>query len=1136
MGVDRVLREGTSDPKKVNLLSISYVSLRDFNQDGLPDIVIAGDEGTPFGFFAENLQSDAAGNPVTTPTVWHVFLNTGTGFETQQSLDVTSPFLDRSDLQATGIHPIGLSVPYPTIQRTRSVGTVVGSQSRDISETAAGMIDIDGDGVAEVARRVHILPGTTGGAQREGLLIWKRASTGPQDTMIDDRYPLEGRQYLIEYRPASAFQWNDAKPTGVAPQAGHQLLAGTAPFLVRSVKTERLQGRAEQRTMVGYDYKRPFFDLSTRTSTGFAERTTTPLDPATGAPLPASLAEARRSSQRPNDVPTTTHVRRFIVANGAPVSETLTSYAESAPTATGGAGGLDAVYSAATRTFTVDYPSDLSKAAVLDLGFDGREPFRDWVSGAGPLSQGGAQPRPAAPTGGAAAFDGTRADVLTYSSPHPQTPLDEITIEAWLKPEPGSGDRVVAQQQGAYRLLIASVGGQDRWRLEVSGSPAVTSSEPVVANRWQYVVAAAGQGGAHIFVNGRDVGAGTGVPPSVPSGALFVGCGAGTAVDCFAGDLGELRIHPEAWDIPPRVTDSEARTQLSDQTRADFGMTLRELERHDMARNDDDLATEYEYARPSSAAGPRVLGLVATEAKRVLLADGETSGNYLEFTRHEYDGLAAGLVSHGNETSTARFDGPSEVTQPPQPLRVRTLRSYDPACPGLVKTVTDPAGFETTTAWDASCTFPLQTRNALGHVVETHYYGVNPISATSISGPTATYSLHGHYGQVEQSVDSNGAATTSTYDEWGRTSAVWKPLARSDRPSQRFFYLDASCRFTGAGQLAGREVSCEAAQSDLVAPPLVTTMTWDDQLRRCEDGAHRLVACSSPASRSFADESSTGAYRVSYAFGDGQVQKEAVAKHPPAWSVNGIVDYDRLGRAVRTYRVQYLPSGCPEAGTWCDPATAGDPLRKDTAMVQTAYDPRGRVAKVYGPTIARCPEDAVGDPNCSVQPGQTPPVDVTAVRYLAPGVVETTDAKGVPTVVHTDSRGLTTAVDEFLAPSTPVYSRLVTTYDRLGRAETVTDQNGNTSHNRYDALSRLSGNDDPDRGTTTYRYDVRSNLTEQLVATGEKTVHTYDPLSRITQTDYLRPKPGPTHPVCCKHGDEPPPPSGRHTSPATRST
>jgi hypothetical protein len=96
----------------------------------------------------------------------------------------------------------------------------------------------------------------------------------------------------------------------------------------------------------------------------------------------------------------------------------------------------------------------------------------------------------------------------------------------------------------------------------------------------------------------------------------------------------------------------------------------------------------------------------------------------------------------------------------------------------------------------------------------------------------------------------------------------------------------------------------------------VTTLTWDDQLRRCVDGSGKIVTCSLGAAVGFAAETATGDYRLSHAFSDGQVHTQSVSDARPAWAVSGIADFDALGRTTRSFKIRFLPRDCPGAGTW----------------------------------------------------------------------------------------------------------------------------------------------------------------------------------------------------------------------------
>jgi len=648
-----------------------------------------------------------------------------------------------------------------------------------------------------------------------------------------------------------------------------------------------------------------------------------------------------------------------------------------------------------------------------------------------------------------------------------------------------------------------------------------------------HVVATFGAGRGQLFVNGREAASGTvGVTP-LPTGALFVGgadVSSGLAPNFFTGEIGELRVYPEVWRNAPRVTDMETQLQLTNRAAPDFGQPLRVLSRNDLASADDDLVKEFRYAAP---VGTSVLrAVVSSEAQRELNPDG-TSGKFLTYSTTEYDRLPLGQVSAGNETRRAQFDGTAQSTQPTS-LRVVTGKRYeDPSCPGHVTTVIDPSGATTTATADATCTFTVKEENALGHVSRIDYYGVTP---------APTQGMNGHYGAVAQKTDVNGATTRTTYDVWGRPIAVWSALDRRDRPGVRLEYSDASCEETvlvgganGGETVATIETSCATPLAfTLHKPARTASYSWDDQLRRCRARKNAMVPCTSPDAVSFVDETSTGAYRVSYTFSDGQVQSQVTREGIPAWTVTGISDVDAQGRVNRRYKTQYLPTQatltadvCPTPGTWCDSGKLrGNPLRQ-VATVQTAYDAQGRMVRSYGPGVPRCSDpsalDATGAIACDAVAAQAPDAAVTRIEYPAPGVLRTIDAEGVPSVTYRDARGLIVRDESYMRNVAAPYAQLQYSFDPLARLTAVRDQDGNTSTSEYDTLSRIAATTDPNIGRTTYRYDLRSQVVERLVASGEKTTHIYDALGRVTQTDFLRPRTVDDVPQCCTLPDDRPP-------------
>lgn len=1067
----------------------TYVALHDFNHDGRPDLLIAG---------------DTEWNAVDIERTWLVHLNLGAGFE-KSPIRIASPVSNLTNVKPASPFADGVNVPYPGMRTSHIQTTPVQGRARD--DLHASFVDIDGDGTADIVRRVNSEEKKSDGTTevRAALLVWSRAGDAPQDILIEERLPVDGSRVAIEYRPSPLFQWRDGQPNGLPPPDGHYPLSGVSGHLVRSVTFEPLMGRSEGATRFGYDYRAPHFDLVHRMSTGFAFRSSQPLDPKTGSPISESILSMERNPQRPEAVAGVNAKREVIASTGAPVRETFTSFSEQV-TAPASPGPTRAIFSAPQRVLNIEYPEGLKRAAIFDLGFDGRQPFRDHVQGVAPAEITLPVLLPTAPTGGAVAF-GVSPTPLSYPSPHIPAGLNTVTvsavaIEAWIRPEAGG---TIVDQPGAYRLQLTSGGGV---RFTAGG----TSVEaPIPRGLWSHVVATLGGGTLHLFVNGvSNTVAGGPIALTIGS-PLLVGCtqAIGGPSDCLRAEIGELRIYPEAWTMSPRVGDTERNLQLANLRSHDFGQVLRLIERNDLSTGDDDVVTEYEYAVPS---GPqRKLGIVSSKAQRLLGANSVTSGNYLSYTETTYDNLPFGQVGAGNVTQFAQFDGAPEVSIRPvsSTLTVVNRIAYDPNCPGRQVTVSDALGFQTTNTWDSTCTFVLDTTNALGHRATKVYYGVSLVgySLSGAGGPFGRVAFSGSYGLLAQAYDPNSSAletlvssagVTHGYDVWERPSITRMPLDRRDRPSIRQQYADAWCR-----DRQGNSLSCADAKAIEIASPMRTgTLIWDDHIER---------------------------YRKSYTFGDGQTQTETLETGGPSWTISGVKDFDTQGRVTRVYKVRYLPGSqtagvdaCPTAGVWCDLRGKRDPLRDPAtvAVVQTAYDARGRVVRTYGPHWTVCPSDPSmldnnGVPACDGVLPAASRVHWTRSEYPAPGVTRVIDARGVPVVTRTDLRGLVSSVEEYSLVSTTPYATVRFNYDRLGRKTRIVDHQGHTATTSYDAMGRVSTTDDPDLGATQFKYDPRSQLIEKVVANGDKTLNAYDALGRIAKTDYLRLGSGPPTTACC---------------------
>lgn len=458
------------------------------------------------------------------------------------------------------------------------------SLNRDGTCVHAGFVDLDGDGSADVARRVQCITGSaacpTGNA---GLLVWSRAGSGPQDVLIFERYPIEGSQVTVEYKPASWYQWPDGTPTGQAPVDGQRFTMGAGSTLVRSVTVERLMGHPEQRTQTGYDYKDPYFHPVERAFAGFARVTSRPMDPSTGVNVPSSTSSMILYSQAPDGRNAESIFRVVDNLTGAPVSEVLTSHVEhELSTSSAGPGPGRSFFTVPGLVFAVEYPHDLTSAAVLDLGFDGRRPLANRADMAmpAPAIPSGAALDPTSPTGGALSLAGTAG--IELPRPYPALDATQVTVEAWVSmTKAPSAKGVIARHPDGYELIIDSA-GRPSFAVKVAGSwgTRVTASDALQLDQWTHLAGSYDGQDLRIFVNGVQKGIlahpGSLLYPASP-GALRIGCSwsaaANAEIDCFRGSLGELRIYSEAWKSTARVTSTETAYEL-DILKPHFGMPV----------------------------------------------------------------------------------------------------------------------------------------------------------------------------------------------------------------------------------------------------------------------------------------------------------------------------------------------------------------------------------------------------------------------------------------------------------------------------------------------------------------------------------------------------------------------------------
>lgn len=1098
MNVSMVHRKPTALAQIVDTIVHSYVTLNDFNHDGRPDLILAGEGSNSW-------------NVNDTSRTWTVYLNNGRGFDVARKLQVSSPSANMPGVSPASSFTTGLAVPYPSITTTHTDGANPIAIARDRNDTHASIMDIDGDGVSEVVRRVTSISAQTG-TTRAGLLVWSRASNAPQDLMTEERDPIVGSRTLVSYLPAARFQWKDGVPDGNPPPGGHRPAVGSAAYLVRSVTSEPFMGRATRRTAIGYDYKDPYFDPKDRAFTGFARTTKTPLDPATGNMIPSSTSTVSFSPQREHATGGETQVRVVDNSTGAPVGEALNSYIE-VQTAAFGPGPAQAYFSGLGQSINLEFPHELTKSAILDLSFDGRSPLANRANRNMPLPTASAGSTivfdPLLPTGGGMTLNGIQQQWVEFVSPHYEFPdtqasLGQLTIEAWIQPSASPSRGVIARHGDNYELAIES-SGEITFGAN-SGGWTQVRGDTLPPGKWSHIVASydggvnSSAGKLRIYVDTKLKGEIQKTGTITASGKLRLGCAwdatSNRNVNYFSGSIGELRIYPEAWKAPARITNTRTKYN-SNPNMPNFGMPIEMWKYGDIAVSDDDVYEEVSYAIPQSSC--EIQNSVATNTRRVLKADG-TVGPYLGYSAVYYDdlpllgqvGTSNPQVGSGNPTKNVVYSDTTEfvsLLKDTTQYTTTKIRYKMPGRPGIPTETVDPMDAVTKMTWDSTCAFQLTTTNALGHTVTNEYFGVNGVS---YSDPSTNFG--GLYGQTKSVTDANGGQTLSNYDEWGRTIASVGPYDSPKRPAVKNVYRDARCR-----DASGNPIPCDDWKAvELASVTQVTDSTWDDVQH---------------------------SYRVTHTFGDGQVQTEVVndTTGKNDWLISGAQDYDVLGRVITTYKPRYMPTDttatsdrCPAPGIWCDSDSLkkrrGDPLRdpKVVAHVQTAYDSKGRVIRTYAPNVPAVPDpsarDAWGNLLCDLAADTAKPKGhYTQFEYPAPRVVRTIDARGVPSVTRSDALDRLEWVEEYEKTNSAPYSTVHYKYDRNGNVTEVKDINGNTTTAVYDALGRKTSSKDPDMGAWTYVYNKRGQLIEQYDAANALTKNEYDLLGRLIRTEYWTP-------------------------------
>lgn len=312
---------------------------------------------------------------------------------------------------------------------------------------------------------------------------------------------------------------------------------------------------------------------------------------------------------------------------------------------------------------------------------------------------------------------------------------------------------------------------------------------------------------------------------------------------------------------------------------------------------------------------------------------------------------------------------------------------------------------------------------------------------------TATYNLK--YGTVETTTDENNNQTTYSYDEFGRTQAVFGPYEQGgSTPTIQFeYHPEASTPWA-----LTRHIDSFRSATDTIDTVLFV------------DGLKRVIQTKKDATV-FA--------------GPDSVPQDVMI-------VSGRVTFDFVGRTVEQYYPVTEPLGTP--GTFNATYDNIQPTR-------TAYDILDRTTKTTIPdATSQTTAYGFGPDRSGTTEFQT----------------TVTDANGNQKKTFQDVRQLVTSVEQFHASSggTPQPIWTSYSYDPLQQLVEVRDDKNNVTKVSYDSLGRRTSVDNPDAGKTESVYDLASNvvakISANLRAKGKQIAYGYDfnRLKSITYPDF----------------------------------
>ncbi|MER5807263.1 ricin-type beta-trefoil lectin domain protein [Streptomyces sp. NPDC002033] len=309
------------------------------------------------------------------------------------------------------------------------------------------------------------------------------------------------------------------------------------------------------------------------------------------------------------------------------------------------------------------------------------------------------------------------------------------------------------------------------------------------------------------------------------------------------------------------------------------------------------------------------------------------------------------------------------------------------------------------------------------------------VSGTNPLGQTVSSKSDPGRGVTVEETDANGRKTSTTYDNLGRSTAIWTPSQKpgTDKPASTFTY-----------QIAEHE------------PPVVTTSILQD------DGTYAQAV-------TIYDGMLRPRQSQGEATGGGRIITDTL------YGANGTVRQTNNG---------YYAEGMPEKKIFVPESVFQVPN-----STKTAYDGLGRAVRTTT-LFADVPQYSA----TAQYEG-----DYTLTRSAMSADGTTALKGSTASKTWTDVLGRTSAIERATSTDLTTWNRTTYAYDIRNKLTSVTDAAGNKWAYEYDVRGRQTASEDPDTGRSEFGFDNLDQKTWAKDSSGRTQYTVYDALGRPTE-------------------------------------